>query len=180
MIDPLVRFVTALPILEAHSGLRLVIIGGVARGVWAAPRATMDVDILVEADDATLVIPHAAYAGLVAVPEEVAALRDSGMTRLRLPDHLRGAIRLDILAADHPYYRRVIERSRPVELFSQRVRVAAPEDILLLKLLADRIQDRADVEAIVAAQVGNLDLEVLEREASEIEVALPASLTQPQ
>jgi hypothetical protein len=95
---------------------------------------------------ARMVAVHVPSAGLVAVPEEVALLRTSGMTRLRLPDHLRGAVRLDVIAADHPYYQRAVDRSRPVDVFGKRVRVAAPEDVLLLKLLADRTQDRADIE----------------------------------
>jgi predicted nucleotidyltransferase len=179
MSDSLSRFVLALPRLERDSGVRLVIIGGVARGVWASPRATMDVDVLADTDDPTLLASHAATAGLVAVPEEIEGLRNAGMIRLRLPDHLRGAVRLDVLAADHPYYRRVVERSVPVNVFGTRVRVAGPEDVVLLKLLADRTQDRADVEAIVAAQAGRLDLALLAREAAEIEVELPLELRPP-
>jgi predicted nucleotidyltransferase len=180
MSDPLARMVAALEQLERSSGFRIAIIGGVARGVWAAPRATMDVDVLVDTDDATLLEAHAHAAGLVAVQEEVAALRTSGMTRLRLPEHLKGAVRLDVIAADHPYYQRVVDRSRPVEVFGRRVRVAAPEDVLLLKLLADRTQDRADIEAIVAAQTGALDLALLEHEAAALELELPPELRRPR
>lgn len=174
--DPLRRLIGALALLEERSGARLVVIGGVARGAWATPRATADVDVLVDRDDATELVPFAAAGGLVAVAEEVERLRASGMTRLRLPDQLQGDVRLDVIAADHPYYRRVIARSRRVPVFGHDVRVAAPEDVLLLKLLADRAQDRADVDAIVAAQGAALDLDLIAREAAELEVALPAAL----
>lgn len=163
-------------VLEERSGSRLVVIGGVARGAWAVPRATADVDVLVDRDDATEIVAHAAAGGLVAIPEEVERLRSSGMTRLRLPDHLHGDVRLDVVAADHPYYRRVIDRSRRVTVFGHEVRVASPEDVVLLKVLADRSQDRADVDAIVAAQGEALDLDLIAREAAELELVLPAAL----
>jgi hypothetical protein len=174
--DPLERLVRGAAALEVATGLRVTVIGGVARGVWAAPRATLDVDVLIDSPTVQTAIDHAAAAGLVAVPAEVAGLASSGMTRLRVPDHLRGAVRLDVLAADHPYYVRVIERSRLFTVLGQPIRVAAPEDIILLKVLADRSQDRADVEAIVAAQAGSLDLGLLRREAIDLDLALPEAL----
>jgi hypothetical protein len=51
--------------------------------------------------------------------------------------------------------------------------VAAAEDIVLLKVLADRPQDRADVQAIVGAQGARLDLDLIAREAADIELDLP-------
>jgi hypothetical protein len=56
--------------------------------------------------------------------------------------------------------------------------VAALEQ--LLKLLADRTQDRADIEAIVAAQTGTLDLALLEHEAATLELELPSELRRPR
>ncbi len=43
-----------------------------------------------------------------------------------------------------PLLQCVIERARPVSLLGANVRVASPEDLVLLKLLADRAQDRAE------------------------------------
>lgn len=57
-----------------------------------------------------------------------------------------------------------------------QIRVARAEDILLLKLLADRPQDRLDVEAIASAQGARLDRELLRTEATALEVELPPSL----
>ncbi len=176
MDEPLHRLILAVHELAEASGFRFAIIGGVARGVWASPRATLDVDVLMDSVSVAPALNHASAAGLVAIQEEVDALARSGMTRLRLPDFASGAIRLDVIAADHPYYVRVIDRGRSVMLAGVAVNVAAPEDILLLKILADRTQDRADVEAIIEAQLPELDLELLHREAERLELELPATL----
>jgi hypothetical protein len=170
------RLVAAAAALERVSGLRVAIIGGVARGVWATPRATLDVDVVLDAPTVDEALHHAADAGLTTDPAEIDGLARSGMTRLRLPEHPKGSVRMDVLAADHPYYVRVVDRSRRVVVFGESVRVASPEDVILLKLLADRSQDRADVEAILDAQRGRLDLDLLERESAVIEVTLPSAL----
>lgn len=92
MRDALVELLRGVERAEA-SGHRVAVIGGLARGVWATPRATMDVDILIDTVDLPTVEARAASWGLWAVA--------------RFP---KGPIRLDILSADHP---RPWRRRRP-------------------------------------------------------------------
>src|SRR5690606_32007594 len=114
---------------------RTCVIGGVARSVWAPPRATADVDVIVATSDASVVVAFAAELGLTSVPREVESLASAGMTRLRLPDELTGPTRLDVIASSHEYYGRVFDRSVVVEAFGSRIRVASAEDVVVLKLL---------------------------------------------
>ncbi len=101
MSDELRRLAQAIPELEAASGVRLVVIDGLARGAWAVPRSTLDVDVIADANDLSGVLAAAAAGGLVEIDTESAALRQSNMGRLRLPEHPRGRIRLDVLANVH-------------------------------------------------------------------------------
>lgn len=176
MSDELRRLLSGLEALAAKSQVRFAVIGGVARGAWAVPRATLDVDVIAGTSDAVAIHASAASAGFVVMEADAQMLAASGMTRLRLPDHPRGAVRIDVILALHPYYERVIERARPVSLLGANVRVASPEDLVLLKLLADRAQDRADVEAILDAAGDSLDIELLAAEAADLEVMLPERL----
>lgn len=176
MTDPIERLLRAAALLESRSGLRTCLIGGMARNVYAERRATADVDVIVDVADPADVIARAGELGLVAVPSEVAALRVAQMTRLRLPEELTGDTRLDVIARSHDYYGRVLDRSVVVAALGVQIRVARAEDILLLKLLADRPQDRLDVEAIASAQGARLDRELLRTEATALEVELPPSL----
>jgi len=96
------------------------------------------------------------------------------MTRLRVPSHLDGPVRLDVLAADHPYYHRVIERSVRTMVWGQGLPVACAEDIVVLKTLADRLQDRADIEAIVASQGPRLRWALIEQECAALELEAPS------
>jgi len=170
------RLLAAARALAETTRQPVVVIGGIARSVWASPRATLDLDVVYGGERLEDVVAASATIGLLAVPEEVAALSSSCMTRLRLPDQPTGPVRLDVLAASHPYHRRMIARSRELERFGRWLRFACPEDVILLKLLADRPRDRLDVQAILEAQGEKLDLELLRSEAEELELELPESL----
>lgn len=171
-----IRLIRALAALSEVSGVRIALVGGAARNVWAHPRATLDLDAIAGTDVPGPLIEAAARAGLVAIEDEVAALRSADMTRLRLPDHPRGAVRIDLLLSRHPYFERVLARARAAEVAGVTLRVACAEDVIVLKLLADRAQDRADVEAIVAAQGDRLDRDLLLREAGALELDVPAAI----
>lgn len=176
MNDDVTRLLRAVSAIEAASGVALVLIGGVARGVWAPARNTVDVDVLADTADLALVVAAAGAGGLVASAAEQQQLAAAGMARLRLPEHPTGRVRVDVLAATHPFYSRVVARSRVVDVDGMRVRVASAEDLVVLKVMAGRPQDTADVAAIVAAQGAALDRDLVRRELADLGFDVPDSL----
>jgi hypothetical protein len=58
----------------------------------------------------------------------------------------------DLIVAATDYELHAISRAREERLGSQLARVLAPEDVIVLKLIAGRAQDLADIEAILAAK----------------------------
>lgn len=176
MDDAVARLLRAAATIEPRFGLRTCVIGGIARGVWAQPRATADVDIIVDTPDPSVVAALADELGLICVESEARALSAAAMTRLRLPDEPSGATRIDVIACSHEYYGRVLDRSVVVHALGLDVRVASAEDIVVLKTLADRPLDRLDVAAIVESQGERLDRELIRRECAALEIELPESL----
>jgi predicted nucleotidyltransferase len=174
--DEIVRLLRASGELRSVVGTRIALIGGVARGAWALERNTFDVDIIVDLEDLAPMIQAAPGVGLVAVQRDVEKMAKSGMTRLRLPEHLSGEIRLDIIAATHPYYLRVLDRAVNATVYGIDIPVAAAEDLVVLKLMADRPQDRADVAAILMAQGGALDRALIRRELTALGFEVPPEL----
>ena len=128
MNDELHRLLAAAAALEAATGVKVVVIGGIARGNWAQPRNTDDVDVIVDTNALEPFIAAAPGVGLVTVASEVTALAVAEMTRLRLPEHPTGPIHLDVIAASHPYHARVIARSSLVRMDGLTFRVASAED----------------------------------------------------
>jgi predicted nucleotidyltransferase len=174
--DNVERLLRAAAQIEARSGVRTCLIGGLARGVWATRRATADVDVIVDIEDLAPILALGPQLGLVTVQREIDALKPSAMARLRLPEELTGDTRLDVIARSHDYYVRVLARAVEVAVLGVPMRVACAEDIVVLKTLADRPQDRADVAAIIEAQRDKLDRALIARECAALEIEVPAAL----
>jgi predicted nucleotidyltransferase len=64
---------------------------------------------------------------------------------------------VDLLLANSEYLRTALARARPVSFGAVLVPILTLEDLVILKTLAGRLQDRADLEKIHARQA---DLDV--------------------
>ncbi len=133
-----------------ESGLGHAVIGGCARNAYAEPRATKDVDLVVEVAEAghpALIrnLERRGFRGATSVGGE------GGVPDLTLFRDGRGR-RIDLLFAHTDFEREALRRAVTREPFRG---VAAPvitvEDLIVYKVLADRPQDRVDVRDVVAA-----------------------------
>src|SRR5207302_11023643 len=73
-------------------------------------------------------------------------------------------IRIDWLKPVIPCYQHVLDRARPELWLGQSIRIASPEGLILMKLLAFRGQDQVDIENLLAANRGQVDLGWVRRE----------------
>jgi hypothetical protein len=147
----------ALASLLGRLGIRWMLIGALAANRYrATTRLTQDVDLLL-ADLGP---------GLAALERALAeagwslrrALPGGEVLRLRHPE--LGAA--DLIVAGTDYERVALSRARAERLGSAaEVPVATIEDVIVLKLVAGRAQDLADIEAILSAKP-TLDREYLE------------------
>ncbi len=128
------------------SGIAWALIGGHAVNAWLEPRATADIDVTIAADVAAewelRRLPEAE--GLTATPVTGATL-PSG------PDFVRfvsadGQVVLELQAAKTELRQSLLRRA----VRHGAVSVATPEDLLVLKLIAFRAKDRADIAGLVA------------------------------
>lgn len=138
------------------------LIGGLATGYHSRPRYTKDIDMILD-------VPQ------LALPALLEELRNRGFEfdereviaefgRHHMAVLWREGVRLDWLKPVLPLYRHVLEKAREEQGPSGPIRVATPEGLILLKLLAHRLQDQTDIEALVAANRGALDLEWIKAE----------------
>jgi hypothetical protein len=63
-----------------------------------------------------------------------------------------------------PAYQHVLERASEEIWLGRHIRVASVEGLILMKLLAARTQDWLDIENLIAAAAGNLDVSWICRE----------------
>jgi hypothetical protein len=142
--------------------IRYALIGGVATGYRSRPRFTQDLDFLLDVPQ--LLLP--------ALLEDLRARGFDFDTEVTLREwtreHLTAlsfhGLRIDWLKPLLPCYQRVLEEARPEVVLGCPIRIAAPEGLILLKLLAFRSQDQVDIENLLAANRGQLDLDHVRRE----------------
>ncbi len=139
-------------------GIPYAIGGAIALGYYAAPRATVDVDVNVFVPPATG-LDHALDALCAAsfVPSADRATLD----RQALADgQFRGTIgnmRVDVFVPAISYYAELADRRRQVPLLGRPVWILGAEDLVVLKLMFYRRKDLADIEAILRDQGAALD-----------------------
>jgi hypothetical protein len=141
----------------------MALMGGIALATWKYVRATRDIDLLLGTADDN--------------PERlIAVLGASGFRPKRSPPIVRLGqldllqllyeppetyldLQIDLLLAKSDYHRKALERRVPLRLtdLDIDIDVLACEDLILHKLLAERIIDLADVAALLGANRKSLD-----------------------
>ena len=138
-----------------------IIFGAVAVGIWGRIRATLDVDVMIQADDVGLShLEAAAEAAGLAVDRrwlEWNPQRSGIQLRLILEPY-----RADLVRAMDAHDHASMERRRRVDWRGRSLWVVSPEDLILQKLKAQRDQDLIDAVGVVEEQHGRLDQQHLE------------------
>lgn len=145
----------------------MAVMGGLALAAWRHVRATRDVDLLigVSNDDAEPLLSTLTSAGLR--PKHQPPLISLGSLQiLQLLYEPPGAfldLQVDLLLAQSDYHRQALARRTPTRLAALDfdLDVLACEDLILHKLLAGRLVDRADAAMLLRANRADLDLEYL-------------------
>lgn len=153
------------------AGVRYAFVGGIAVMGWGQPRATADVDVLIDLapsqDDAFVAALF--KEGLELDPRD---LRDARDDRSHVTiHHPPSTFHVDLKLATTPEERDEIAGGVVVELGRGRVVIPSPEQVIAYKLLYGTPQDVADARSILVRQEGRLDLPGLRDLASRLGVA---------
>jgi predicted nucleotidyltransferase len=150
------------------AALRATVIGGVAASLQGKPRFTDDVDAVVFDEDTSRLIESGRKYGFA--PRIDDALEFSARTRVLLLQHTSG-VDLDLSLGALPFESETIERSQEVEARGLRIRIASPEDLIVMKAIARRPQDVADIAGILEVH-SNLDVDRIRRWVREFSAVL--------
>jgi hypothetical protein len=147
--------------------LPMAVMGGIALATWKHVRATKDVDLLVALGQADLQGVLQTLAAAQIRPKRqppVLALGDLRLVQLLYePPEAFLDLQIDLLLADSEYQQAAIARRRLAQLpgLEMQVDVLTCEDLILHKLLAGRLLDRADAAALVRLNRPTLDVAYL-------------------
>ena len=134
------------------------------------PRYTQDIDAVVWVDDADRAALLAAAADFGIRPRIDDALGFAGRSRVLLLSHDNG-VPLDVSCGTLPFEHDLVQAAALLDVGGVMVRVARPEHLLVLKAVADRPRDHADIESLVRTHP-DLDLAAARRLIAECADAL--------
>jgi hypothetical protein len=148
-------------------GYPCALMGGAALAVWNHPRATRDVDLLIGVESASIdrVVERLAAAGCRSRNEP--PLVTLGMLRfaqfLYSPPGEFYDVQFDLWIADNDFQKSAIARrvQREIAGVSRPIDVLNCDDLILFKLLAGRMIDRADAAMLLRENRDTIDFEYL-------------------
>lgn len=79
---------------------------------------------------------------------------------------------IDILKADHYIGKEVIHRAVEKKIGDHFIKIATPEDLIILKTLADRSIDRRDIEELREIFKGKLDEKYMDKKVKQMQKKL--------
>lgn len=145
----------ALAVLLAHFNRRNVqyaLAGGWAFTALIEPRATTDIDLLILLDHPS----RETIQSLLASVFESLIVHPAPMTMRGISMWLAVGVRrreevvVDSILAHSAFLQSALSRKQQIPLRGEFISIVSLEDLILLKMLADRLQDRADLEKIEA------------------------------
>jgi len=160
--------------LLKEQDLQFALIGGLASSIRGRVRATADIDIIIDCDVLKAIeflaqLDEKSYRPFVAEPE--LSIRQFFILPI---EDVKSGIRIDLAIGESGFEKLIVQRaSIPAE---HSVPVATAEDLLLMKLLANRPQDISDVNGILALSRDAIDWSYCEEmagllgEASEVDL----------
>ncbi|MCS6897451.1 MAG: nucleotidyltransferase [Nitrospira sp.] len=152
------------------------VIGALALGAWATPRATSDVDFLMLAQcdnpHPFLDLLRARGFAIDQTWHDADPMAREVVLRLIHPSALHFLV--DLVFSLGPFDRAALDRHRAVDFHSLTIWIRSPEDLVLMKLRAGRPRDFDDVLGIVKNPHLELDLDYLWNRANRL--GLPGEL----
>lgn len=155
-------------------GVTYAVMGGVAVRVHGIPRATYDIDFTLALDRGRLPELYAELRGRgYTVPEVYDGGwvdQVGGMPLVKFRLYLSGrGIDIDVFLAESAYQRELLSRRRRHKVDGFDAWLVTAEDLILLKLIAGRPRDVADIGDVLFVQ-GQLDEAYLRRWADQLGV----------
>jgi hypothetical protein len=151
--------------------VRGIIIGGVAASLLGRPRFTQDIDalILLEEDRWERFLEAGTRFGFVARISNPAAF--ARRSRVFLVHHEPTGVDVDIALVGLPFEEESIANRKWIKIGRLFLPTPIPEDLIIMKAVAHRPQDMADISALVDANP-KLDMRRIRRWVKEFSTAL--------
>jgi len=135
-----------------------MLIGGIAVIARGVPRTTLDIDAAIWAEALDVDRAMAVFSRHGLGPRVPAARQFAQEHQVLLLQHDASGTPVDVSLAWLPFEREAIARATLVDLGGATLKVARVEDLVVYKAVAWRERDRSDIERLLLAHPGEVDL----------------------
>lgn len=158
-----------------RSGITYYLTGSMASNYWGIPRTTHDLDFVVQLSDPEVAPIIREFSGDFYIDEKAVRAAQQPPYQFNAID-TRSALKVDFWQTrPEPFDREMLRRRVPVTLFGEPAWISTAEDVILHKLVWDRVspseRQLGDAAGIVAVQGDALDKNYLRSWAQKLEVA---------
>jgi hypothetical protein len=158
-----------------RSGVTYYLTGSMASNYWGIPRTTHDLDFVIQ-------LPASAVAKIVSAFAPDFYIEEAAVRAAYQPPHqfnaidTRSALKVDFwLPKPEPFDKEMLRRRVHVTLFGEPAWIATAEDVILHKLIWNRIspsgRQLGDAAGVMAVQADALDKNYLKHWAQELKLA---------
>jgi hypothetical protein len=148
-----------------------MVVGGVAASILGRPRATRDIDALTMLPEDQWAAALAAAPDHGIVPRIEEPLEFARRTRVLLLRHVESAVDIDVILGRLPFEEEALGRSELHDLGGVQVRLPQVEDLLIMKVIAQRPRDLRDIEGLLDVHPG-ANLERVRQSVREFATAM--------
>ena len=157
-----------------RSGITYYLTGSMASNYWGIPRTTHDLDFVVQLSDPAGAHILREFSGDFYIDEKAVLAAQQPPYQFNAID-TRSALKVDFWQTrPEPFDREMLRRRVAVTLFGEPAWISTAEDVVLHKLVWDRVspseRQLADAAGIVAVQADALDSNYLRSWAQKLEV----------
>ncbi len=146
-----------------ENGYEYALAGGLAFSALVEPRATVDIDILISIDESMMEDfirkIKKKYSNII-VHESPMEFNRIKVWRTTVINGNKEII-IDFLLVGSEFQKSVIRRSSEITFIDIKLKVISLEDLIILKILSARTQDKADLERIFKTMKNEIDCEYL-------------------
>lgn len=160
MINPLEFQLKQIKRLTSKLKIEYAVLGGVAVSIYSEPRLTFDIDVNIILEDEKIdgFLKKAKNYGFSPMPSKIKRfIKTTGVIPMKFSKN-KVTGRCDFIIAQNPLEYSGIKRARTKNIYSTRIKLISPEDLIIHKITSQRPRDMEDVEGILLRQKGKLDL----------------------
>lgn len=163
---PLVHALRVIIHLLEEMKIPYMVFGGIANSIYGNPRQTLDIDIKIAVgSDAAIekLISKIHEKGKVIPQNPSAFITETSV----LPIDIEG-VRVDLVFARLPFELEAIQRSRRIQYAGLDLPVCTIEDLIIHKVISERMKDWVDIETLIALHKNTLDWQYLMKHCEEL------------